>query len=161
MNEAIIFAASYLYLVIVGLAIVLWFRLPVESKVRFALQLFTGLVLAFLLVYLLGQIWYDPRPFVVQGIAPLVPHAADNGFPSEHTTYSMLIAFTVWMFSWRWGSALGVLALVVGVGRIGAQVHSLPDILGGIAVAGCAALLAGFAAEAGRRLYRRRRPAPE
>jgi undecaprenyl-diphosphatase len=72
----------------------------------------------------------DPRPFVTQHVAPLFPHAPDNGFPSDHTLASMFLAVCALFYSTRWGGA-----------RIAAHVHSPIDILGAIALAIMAALI--------------------
>jgi len=138
MRMLVIFAAKYLYLLVVAAAGVYWLLLARKNKLRFALQLLATMVLAFALVKLLNALWYDPRPFVVDGVAPLIAHAADNGFPSEHTTYSMAIALVVLLWSWRWGSVLFILAAVVGRGRVAAHVHSVRQVIAGVVVAAVA-----------------------
>ncbi|MDP3995235.1 MAG: hypothetical protein Q8P78_01305, partial [bacterium] len=43
------------------------------------------LPLAYVIAFVARSFFYSPRPFVESGIAPLIPHAPDNGFPSDHT----------------------------------------------------------------------------
>jgi undecaprenyl-diphosphatase len=98
-----------------------------------------GLVFAVALVKIAGSLHYDPRPFVAHHFTPLVAQSGDNGFPSDHTTFTMLAAFVLLPYARRWGYVLIGLAFIVGLGRIGAGVHSPQDILGGITVAALAA----------------------
>ena len=69
------------------------------------MQTLSVLVTAYGVPLVGGAAWVDPRPFVVDGRAPLVPHADDNGFPSDHTTVA------------GWG--MGALAAAVGVAVAG------------------------------------------
>ena len=87
-----------------------------------------------------GAVYYDPRPFVAAHVAPLFPHAADNGFPSDHTAVTMFVAFSVLVVSRPWGLALAALSLLAGVARVLAHVHSPIDIAGAVAIAALAAL---------------------
>lgn len=143
----IIFAATYLFFVVALLGIVAWWQLPRRQKFQLAVQAFMAAVLAYVFTHIAGGLHQDIRPFVAQHFTPLVPHAADNGFPSEHTTYSMLIAFVVLPYAKKWGWILSGLAAIVGLGRIGAGVHSPQDIVGGIVVAVLAAGISYYAAK--------------
>lgn len=77
----------------------------------------------------------DPRPFVVKHITPLVAHAADNGFPSDHTLLTMTIASIVFVYNKKLGIILGAISLCVGLARVFAQIHHLEDIIGSIIIA--------------------------
>ena len=146
MNTLIIFAAKYLFLAVALLAVYAWWQLPSSLRLRVAVQAALGLVIAVVLVRVAGALHYDVRPFVAHHFRPLVAQSGDNGFPSDHTTFTMLAAFILWPYARKWGAALGVLALLVGLGRIGAGVHSLQDIIGGIVVAAIAATGAYYVA---------------
>lgn len=102
-------------------------------------------MLATIITYLLSRfaslLFYNPRPFVVSKTIPLIQHAANNGFPSDHTLLSALVAFVVFRYSKLWGSILLVLTLLVGTSRIVAKVHSPLDVIGAIAIAGVGCLL--------------------
>lgn len=143
-NWLIIFAAQYLYIIVVLLALLAWTRLPRGKQFRAALQTAIGLLLAVLLVKVAGTLFPDVRPFVAGHFTPLIPHAADNGFPSDHTTFTMLVSFVIFSYSRTWGWLLISLAALVGLGRIGAGVHSLRDIIGGIVIAAIAAASAYY-----------------
>ncbi len=71
-----------------------------------------------------------PRPFVELGFAPLIPHAADSSFPSDHTlTGVALVGAMLWRAP-RIGTLLVVWAVVVGLARVAAGLHYLSDVIG-------------------------------
>ena len=47
-------------------------------------------VIALLVGWLSGLLYYHAPPFVVENVAPVIPHSVDNGFPSEHTILAMV-----------------------------------------------------------------------
>src|SRR5205085_7935625 len=83
----------------------------------------------------LGHVYYDPRPFVQEHFTPLIPHDADNGFPSDHTLITAGVAAVIYFFNRPWGFALLGLALLVGAARVAAGVHHPVDIVGSIVIA--------------------------
>lgn len=91
--------------------------------------------MAFLLALIAGHLYYDTRPFVVEHIEPLIPHAANNGFPSDHTLYAMVAATTLFIHRRKLGVFLGILAILIGVSRVMANVHYPIDIVGSIMIA--------------------------
>jgi undecaprenyl-diphosphatase len=74
---------------------------------------------------------------------PLIPHAPDNGFPSDHTLLSSAIAMTVFLRNRSIGGLLWFLTLLVAAGRIGSGLHSPIDVAGSIAFS----IIAGVIAE--------------
>lgn len=96
-------------------------------------------VIAFPISYLgakiLGKFYYSARPFVVENIKPLVAHAANNGFPSDHTLLTMTVAAIVFYFNKKVGLVLALLAILVGYARIAARIHHQIDIWGAVFVA--------------------------
>lgn len=92
-----------------------------------------------------GALYDEPRPFVVHHTRPLIPHAPDNGFPSDHTLLTAGCAFLIIPFSWPAGVAVMAVALVVGLSRIACGLHSPLDIGASIVfallAAGAASLL--------------------
>lgn len=93
------------------------------------------LPLAFIIANLLHRLFYNPRPFVVEHIKPLILHAANNGFPSDHTLLVISIASILFVYNKRLGIFLFILGLIVGFARIYAKVHHPVDILGSIGIA--------------------------
>lgn len=135
MTQLIIFCAKYLYLVIILIAICVVIFLSVDNK----RQLFKFSLLAFPLSFLVAKILnyfiYNVRPFVVEHIQPLIDHAADNGFPSDHTLLSATIASVIFVYSRKLGILLFCLTLIMGIARVLAKVHHPIDVFGSMAIA--------------------------
>jgi len=74
----------------------------------------------------------------VRHVAPLIPHDADNGFPSDHTELVFACAFLLLPFSRRVSAAAGIVGAAVGAARIASLLHSPLDICAGIGFAGIA-----------------------
>ena len=138
MRVAIAFVAAYLYLGIVvleGLYLLLSFRNRWEKLLSAAL--FIGLT-AFVISLAANRTIEDPRPFVVSGVAPLIPSSTDNGFPSDHTLLVAAAAAVILTVSPGMG-VLGMLAaFAIGMARVYAGVHHVADVLGSLAIAAAA-----------------------
>lgn len=135
MDTLIIFLGSYLHFFIIATALLS--VIFASSKIRLeyvSFLIFVGL-LAYLLGELVGMVIYNPRPFVVLDVIPLIPHDPTNGFPSTHALVSISIAFAVFIFNKKLGFVLFLLAILVGAGRVFAQIHSVEDVLGSVVVA--------------------------
>ena len=139
MSPVIADVAQYGFVLSLAIAFIVWLRLPRRQKIELLLAGAVGGVLLFVLIKLGGALYYDPRPFVTQHVAPLFPHAADNGFPSDHTALTMFAAFCVLVVSRRWGVVLIAVSLVAGVARVLAHVHSPIDLLAAVLMAAAAA----------------------
>src|SRR5579862_5771874 len=138
MNTLIIFCGTYL---IWAIALV-GFLYLIQSHKRKRIALFAVVVLpvTYVLGKIVGAFWYDPLPFVQNGTTPLIAHAANNGFPSDHVLLAAAIASVVFAYNRPLGILLWILALVVGGARVLAGVHHPVDV---IAAAIVAALVAG------------------
>lgn len=80
----------------------------------------------------LSKIFDRARPFVAsKEITLLIPHDADGGFPSHHTTVMVAIAVALWFRNHNFGNLLMVLSLLSGIARVGAGIHYPTDILAG------------------------------
>ena len=94
------------------------------------------LPLSYIAAKIISHFYFDPRPFVVGNFTPLIPHAADNGFPSDHTLLGAAIAFAIFRFNKKLGLLLLFFAILVGFSRVLAGVHHASDIAGSIVIAG-------------------------
>lgn len=139
-NLLIIFGAKYLLWVLEGLVFI-WFLKQSRERQK---RLIFFLIAAFPVIYAVSRIiavfYYNPRPFVVDSFISLIPHEADNGFPSDHTLLSAAIAVVIYPFSKKVSVISWGLAVLVGVSRILAGIHHPVDIVGSIAIA----IFAGF-----------------
>jgi len=135
MNFLIIFGAKYLFVLIVLVALVYFFTLSKDKKREFILFVLIALPAIYIVAKISSLFFYDPRPFVSNGIVPLLPHAADNGFPSDHALLSATTAIIVFFYNKKVGAVLLVVALTVGVSRVLAGVHHPIDIIASFLIA--------------------------
>jgi len=104
-----------------------------KKKKIFILSLFT-LPTAFIIAKILSSLYYSPRPFVVNHFTPLIDHAANNGFPSDHALLSFTLASIVFVFNRKWGVALFLMGLAISASRMYAGIHSPVDIIGSLLI---------------------------
>lgn len=142
-NDLIIFGAKYLFIFSILIAGLVYLKLSRSRRLQFAGSVIIGGILAVILVKVLGKLYYHPRPFTVTHVKPLVAHAADNGFPSEHATYTATIAAAIYFYRKKLAILAFALAILVGYSRVLAHVHSALDILAGLA-AGIVAGACGY-----------------
>lgn len=134
------FIADGLIVVIAAWAIgaILW---QTPSAERY--QRYTRLLMAGLTSYLLAKIvsvWWQPeqfRPFELQGVDPGSLYLDNPGFPSDHMLLAVFLVLAVWYATRNTKTTLilAVLAIVMGIGRILALVHTPLDIVGGVVFA--------------------------
>ena len=138
MDPLIIFGATYLISVSALAALWVMWDLPHPDRMRFLILVLISLPLAYILAKTSSLLFYNDRPFVVGNFVPLVPHSADNGFPSDHTLLAASIAAVVILFRRNIGIILWVIVFIIGASRVFAGVHHVIDIAGAIAIAAIA-----------------------
>lgn len=134
MDTIIIFIAEYLIFASPAAAILYFLAQPRGRQKEMLIFAAILLPLSYISARIVSRFYFDPRPFVAGNFAPLIPHAADNGFPSDHALLGAAIAFAVFRFDQRLGSVLLILAIFVGAARVVAGVHHVMDIAGSIAI---------------------------
>lgn len=139
-----VFTAKYVDVIIGVLCAGYWLWLAKPQRLRFIMYFAVAGIIAIGLTKLAGRCFVDPRPFVLYHFTPLIPHAPDNGFPSDHTVLSTLIALTVLQYSRIIGLVFLTLALLVGWSRVYVGVHHPIDIVGAVSIAVLAAAAAWF-----------------
>jgi len=135
MHEAIKFVGDYFFLLSLAVLAVFWVGVSAKEKVTVVCQLLLGGALALVFSAIASQLYYDTRPFVTAHITPIIAHAADNGFPSDHTLLTAFIGFTVYLHSRVVGVFLLLIALLVGIARVAAHIHHPIDIAGSFIIA--------------------------
>ncbi len=142
MNLFFILAAKYLYLLPVAILGVYFLLQPRDAQKRMALFAIPATLFAYALGTLGNHLYIDPRPFVVGHFTPLVYHAPDNGFPSDHTLLVSAVAAIGTLWSRRLGIALWILAVIVASARVYVGLHHVTDVLGSIVISSVAVSLA-------------------
>lgn len=148
MDSVIIAAAEYLiYAMVVGFALVWLLAENRRGKVHLALAAVIGLLVMLVLIKVAASSFYDTRPFVPiadggDGIVPVIPHAPDNGFPSDHSSAAGLMA-TLVLLRRRWiaGIWFALGAAAVAWGRVASGVHHLLDVAAGLGLGVVAAVI--------------------
>jgi undecaprenyl-diphosphatase len=144
LQAVIVFCASYLIWVVVAAAVA--FIYFAKDRLGYIAVTLASGALAWGIAKALAALWYDPRPFVVGHFTPLIAHAADNGFPSDHALLSGVLASAVFAYDRRWGAALWLCALLIGMARVAAGVHHALDIAGSFVIAAAAVAAVALAA---------------
>ncbi len=142
LNDLIVFAAKYLFIVIPAATLVYWVLAPPAAKKYLLLLGIVVGVASLAIGRLIARFYFDPRPFVTGHFIPLLPHEPDNGFPSDHTLLSSAIAASVTACSRSLGLALWAVTAIVGVARVLSGLHTPIDVIGSIGIASGTAVIA-------------------
>jgi undecaprenyl-diphosphatase len=131
--DVTIFAATYLVFIEAAVgAVVLFYLLyrhPRGAIVRWVVAVGVMLVVAYVAAQIEGALYNDPRPFVGH-FKPLIAHAADNGFPSDHALMGASIVGAVALARLVWSLLMVPLAILVEWARVGAGIHHPVDVIG-------------------------------
>ncbi len=127
---------------VVAATIGLWIR--GSNAVRRAVAVaWAGTVVAMALNFVVGLIWFSPRPFAIGAGTQFLEHAADNSFPSDHVT--LMLALGVGLLLARgvrlWGLLVTGLGIATAWARIYLGVHWPFDMLASVLISGIGALI--------------------
>jgi undecaprenyl-diphosphatase len=156
MNMTIIFIAKYLLFVSVFIAILYFAKMSRVKQKETLIFAAILLPLSYIAAKIVSHFYFDPRPFVIGHFTPLIPHAADNGFPSDHTLLAAAIAFVIFHYNKKIGLLLFVFAILIGLARVLAGVHHSIDIAGSIVIVGAIFALMTHTNPGSWRIFRKR-----
>jgi membrane-associated phospholipid phosphatase len=157
MNTLIVDVAQYLIFVLAVAAGIVWLTRNRPEKWTLAASAVVGLALVGIGIWLAAALHTDPRPFVSDPhSAPLFPHPADNGFPSDHSAAAALLTVLVLRYQRLVGVLIAVGAVLVAVARVAAHVHHAQDVVAGLAIGALAGAVAVVAVEWAARSVRGR-----
>ena len=127
----IIFTASFLLWIMFGGVFVLWL-FDGKFKKEAALHAIFASILVWVISEMIKQLIPTTRPFLINGdtIRTLTLHL-DSSFPSTHTAVAFALASTIYLHDMKKGSLYFILATLVGLGRVFANVHFPLDIFFG------------------------------
>ncbi len=144
MDYLMLFASKSLIFILVLSVGVLFLSLDRNGKKKMVVMAAVLFPLAFIVARIGSNIYFSPRPFVTYNFVPLLAHAADNGFPSDHALFAFSLAFFGLIFNKRAGYTFLIIALIIGVSRIYVGVHSPIDIIGSAVIGGTAAFCTNY-----------------
>ncbi|MDO8639544.1 MAG: phosphatase PAP2 family protein [bacterium] len=130
MNFLSIVIAKYLIFLVIKIPVFYFLIQKRNTQKRMLVFMVLNLALIFIAAKILSLLYYDPRPFVINHFTPLIPHAADNGFPSDHALLSFAVSFSIYIFNKKLGLLLMLFGILIGISRIYVGIHSPVDILG-------------------------------
>ncbi|MGH2632184.1 MAG: phosphatase PAP2 family protein [Tepidiformaceae bacterium] len=140
------FGANDLLYVVCGILFILGVHELLADR-RMAVRIALAAVLAVGASLVIGSIiahfWFEARPFVTHpDTIRLIPHSADNAFPSDHALVAGAAA-TVGLIAWpRWGWLAVLGAVLLSLARVFVGVHYPGDVLAGLAIGAACAVLA-------------------
>lgn len=131
---AIFFAKDLIYISLIIFGFYFLFASKYKEK-RIVLVSSLSATLSFISVFILNHLYYNPRPFAVNHVQPLIAHLPDNGFPSDHAILSALIASIAFVFNKKLGIMLWIFAILISLSRVYLQLHHNIDVLASFIVA--------------------------
>lgn len=134
--------AYYLFLLPIVLMLVILLRDRDYSWLEKIILLLGSAILSYGLAKIANHFIIDARPFLRDGVVPMIKSSRDNGFPSDHTLISAWAGWLAFSLRRRYGVILLILAGVVGWSRVFAGVHHLSDVLGSFVIAAVGVWLA-------------------
>ena len=95
---------------------------------------FIILPVSYIIAKIGSHLFYNARPFVSEGIAPLIQHVADNGFPSDHVLLASAISALFMFLNRRISIWLWVITILIAISRVYVGVHHVIDVVGSILI---------------------------
>lgn len=128
MDLLILFLATFL-IVLMAISALCILR---KKVLIYFLAGFAGWVLQSIIIYIIKIFVHIPRPYLALNKIPLVILTpTDYSFPSGHACFAFFIATMIYLRNKKMGVIFYFMALLVGIGRVLANVHYPIDVLGG------------------------------
>lgn len=141
-RDLVIVCAAGLIYVLSALWVLLVFAHRRQFTVADAIRIVVLGGLALLGSTILTHVVSDPRPYLVTHTQPLIPVSHDNGFPSDHVLLAAALTLSLCWINWRWMPYFLAGTLLVALGRLGVGAHHTLDVIGSMAIAFVALLVA-------------------
>jgi len=133
LNESYLFFAKYgIVIIFLSSIYLIW-----KKKINAFVCAFFAMSISGLVDLAIIFIWKRPRPFIAHSNEIMTPitqglRVDSASFPSAHTYFAFAIATAVFLYGHRkLGTILFIVALLIGIGRIGAGLHYPSDVIAG------------------------------
>jgi len=141
MDTLFILGAKYLFIIPVLWLGLLFYQSSREDRKSIFIFSVLSFSLALVASKALGKIYFNPRPFVVENFKPLIDHAPDNGFPSDHALLVGALASMVTVYYRKYQIWFWALAILVATSRVYVGVHHTIDVVTSLVIAGISAFI--------------------
>lgn len=140
LDGLMVFVTQYALIIFALALLLIWFFGNEKYKYTVVFAAITGGI-GLLINFVLGHLYYEPRPFVTHHVYLLIQHARDSSFPSDHTTGAFSLALAVLLRHRKIGFGMLIFAILTGVSRVYVGHHYPFDVLVSIIVAGLTSIL--------------------
>lgn len=143
MDTVIVWVAQGLLWVMGAAWIMVWvFVSRRDGLASAAGQVVAAAIIGLGLMLVAQALHHDPRPFVENpAVHPLFPHAADDGFPSDHAVAAgAMTGLVATRFRFLW-TPFALAAVAICWARVAAHVHHLQDVVAGMVIGVVAAVV--------------------
>ena len=140
LDNIAIFLAEYSPYLFIAVEVYLYF---LSRKRHEALLAFYSMLLALSINQMIGLFYFHNRPFMDGLGTTLFQHVPENSFPSDHTTFMLAIACSLFFspHTRKVGLLLIMVGIIGGSFRVFIGVHYPFDIMGGILVGTMSAIM--------------------
>lgn len=111
-----------------------WISLKEKNRDKLTQQLLFSVFFAIVASIFIKTLFGTPRPFMENGSEVFAGLARSSSFPSSHTAVAFAAATSIALSRKRMGVILLVFAIMIGWGRIIANVHYPVDVLFGVVI---------------------------
>jgi len=131
-----VFAAEYMLVVVILFMLYLWIRKGDNKHDILLYSVYAGIT-GLIINYLIGLVYFHPRPSMLHLGTQLFQYPTDSSFPSDHTTLMVSIALMLIYFRETriYGIIILILGLIGGFARVFSGIHFPFDIFGSVIVA--------------------------
>lgn len=134
LDSIIVFCASHLAYLLVGVLIVLVFFSHYSKLEKWTLLVVAGtasIIARFGATELIRFFYHRPRPFIALPEARQLLANSEWSFPSGHATFFFALSTAVYLYNKKWGIGFFAATVLITVSRVISGVHYPSDIIGG------------------------------